>query len=441
MIDQTLATERDAVALCAQGIDKFVHWRADAMQSIDAAIAADDSYATPRIVKAWMLHGAGDAALAESIGTLIDEVQQRLPAPVSRDHQLLSALKFASGGNREAGAAILAQWLENNPTDSLMHLLLQEEYFWMGQFEHMRNVTERAAPAWLDDTDGYGAFLSLRSFANEEAGYLDSAERFGRMAVEIDPTDVWGAHAVAHVLLMKGEMRSGIEWLKSLCGQWQQANQMRHHLWWHMCLFLLEVGRYEQVLQLLTTEVRDPDSALVVAAPAATIDITNVASLLMRLELYGVDVGDHWHVLGDICAGRVANHGSAFSNTHDMMVLAATGQYRKANELLASMREQVLSQSGSLALSYSVVGIPVCEAVLAHRRKDYQRVIDVLGAVRGDLALMGASHAQRDVYYHLLVDAARKLGRSDLQGVYLDDIALLGFSNVSHRAAYAGACV
>ena len=235
---------------------------------------------------------------------------------------------------------------------------------------------------------------------------------------------------------MKGDMRNGVDWLETLSGNWGQANQLRHHLWWHVCLFLLELNQHDRILQLLTSEIRNPDSALVQAAPAAAIDIQNFASLLLRLELYGVDVGDHWQTLADICANRVHNHGNAFCNIHDAMVLAATGQFDKLDELIASMRSQYREDSGSVALAYNAAGIPACEAMRAHRKGDYEAVLRLLGGTRHDFILLGASHAQRDVLFHVLVHAARQLDRGELVQVFVRDIERAGFCAVPQRAAY-----
>jgi len=49
---------------------------------------------------------------------------------------------------------------------------------------------------------------------------------------------------------------------------------------------------------------------------------------------------------------------------------------------------------------------------------------------------MGASHAQRDVFYHMSVQAAEVEGREDLRAVFIRDIGRLGFSDVPNRAAY-----
>ena len=442
MIDHTALTpsgSHAAIEACTTGIRRFVRFKADAMTHIDTAIAADGEYALAKLVKAWMLLGGRDAIYHEAVSGLIVEVEQclsGLPAVDKREKGLLEALKLSHSGRGIEAVTVLETLLDQLPCDLLVHQIIHEELFWLGRADWMRAITERAAPAWDKGSDDYGPFLSLRAFASEEAGELEVAERFGREAVEIDPTDIWGTHAVAHVHMMRGDIKIGINWLEALAPQWSEANQMRHHNWWHLCLLLLETGEHERILELLTSEVRPPNSPLVLASPAASIDIQDVASVLLRLELLGVDVGNHWDVLAPICVGRVNNHGNAFGNVHDMMVLMATGQLAEADALLVNMRQRYLGQDGSVALSYNAVAIPVCEGLLAYWRGDYKGVLQWLGAVRHDLSLMGASHAQRDVFYQLLVYAARKAGRTDLQAVFTREVARIGFFGVEDRVAY-----
>ena len=357
------------------------------------------------------------------------------------EYRLLAALESMCDGNRLHGINQLAALCAQYPDNAYLQVVAQEETFWLGDAELMRHIVERASPHWSDTHPDYGPYLSLRAFANEEAGYYDAAERYGREAVEIDPADVWGAHAVAHVLLMKGEVNNGIEWLDNLSPNWALANQMQHHLWWHYCLFLFETHDHDRILELLHSKIRNPQSPLIKAAPTATIDNNNYASLLMRLELYGVDVAPLWQTLAGICANRTSNHASVFSNIHDMMVLAASEQYQQAQELLSNLcaRFSDPGLTGSIAEAYRQVGIPVCKAILAHRKKDYLQVIELLGGVRHQLHLMGASPAQRDVFYHLLVDAARREHCNDLEQQYINDISRLGFCDVPARAAYTKA--
>ena len=425
-----------AIEQCLTGIARSVRCHSDSMDYIDSAIAADNSYALARLIKAWMLHSGRESTVANDVSQLIVDVEERLPSDIGYESQLLSALKLSTAGKSIESATILEHMLLDTPTDIYLHKIVQDEIFWLGKAQWMRDITERAAPFWNENSADYGAFLSYRAFANEEAGHYAAAERYGRAALEIDPSDIWGAHAVAHTLLMKGDIKRGVELLEELSVHWGHGNQMRHHLWWHVCLFLLELGEHERILELLTLKVRNPDSQLVKASPAAPIDIQNYASLLLRLELYGVDVSAHWHTLSEVCACRVNNHGNAFGNVHDMMVLTATGQFDKADELILSMRTQYANNQGSVALAYNAVGIPTCLALIAHRKNHPTAVLELLGGVRHDLSLMGGSHAQRDVFYHLLVHTAQQVNRSDLSTIYKRDIERLGFCDVPSRAAY-----
>ena len=80
----------------------------------------------------------------------------------------------------------------------------------------------------------------------------------GRDAVERDPTNGWGAHAVAHVMEMQGRHEDGIAWLDGLKDHWAELNNFVHHLWWHRSLFHLLRGEFGTVLEIY--DPRHPQS-------------------------------------------------------------------------------------------------------------------------------------------------------------------------------------
>ena len=428
-----------ALEACNAGIEGYIHWRSDATGHLDAAISADPDFALPKIVKAWALCMGRSAAYAKKIDALAEQANGCLAKDDPREVAYLRALRAAASGRGIEAATELEALLERFPHDLLAHRLVQFELFWNGRAEWMLDIVERSAPRWDGNIAGFGAFCAVRAFSNEEAGRHTEAEKFGRLAVELNDADVWGAHAVAHVLVMQRRIDEGVQWLQGLCQNWGEANQLKHHLWWHLCLFLLERGEHAEILNLLTTQIRNPDSPLVKAVPDATIDIQNVASILLRLELRGVDVGKHWSMVADVCKGRVRDHANAFSNAHDMMVLAALGADDEAKQLVQSIQLFTESGDGSLALAYRAAGLAVCKAVLAHRRGEYENVVALLAPVRHDLPLIGGSHAQRDVFYQLLIDAARRIGKHDLVRLLLRDVARIGFNGVSERTLYRDA--
>jgi hypothetical protein len=60
------------------------------------------------------------------------------------------------------------------------------------------------------------------------------------------------------------------------------------------------------------------------------------------------------------------------------------------------------------------VAIPVAEAMLAYARGDYGAAVDRLVASRYCWPVVGASHAQRDLFSLLLIAAVEKSGRPTL---------------------------
>ena len=159
---------------------------------------------------------------------------------------------------------------------------------------------------------------------------------------------------------------------------------------------------------------------------------------MQRLELRGVDVGDRWDTIADICAGRVADHANPFSSAHDAMALAAVGRFDLVDALVDHM-QRYGEGHGVVGAVTRTVAAPVAEAMAAHRRGEYDRVVDLMWPVRRDLHQIGGSHAQRDVFFQVLVDAAMRAGRKTETRILLQDIAGIGFAGVGERSLYSDA--
>ena len=154
----------------------------------------------------------------------------------------------------------------------------------------MRDSIARVLPAWPTDHDFHGYLLGMHAFGLEESGDYRAAETAGRRAVERNPADTWAVHAVAHVLEMEGRQLEGIAWLRGLEPHWTTAPALAVHQWWHLALFLIEQGRFEEVLAIYDSHVRGTPSG-------ALLDLVDAAALLWRLQLAGIDVGARWEGL------------------------------------------------------------------------------------------------------------------------------------------------
>lgn len=422
----------------AQGIDSFNRWRIDAMPHIEAAIEADPNCAMAHILKGLALVTGRNNRMAPAIADCLRQAQTQVDRLSWREQQYCQVLAAIALHRIHDGVVILETILNRHPTDLLAHRLAQQELFWTGEVRWMRDIAARAFPHWSSESADYGWFLSVYAFSHEEAGDYAAAERAGREAVVRDPSDCWGAHAIAHVLEMQGRHREGAAWLEGLSGNWEGVIQIVHHLWWHLCLFLLEQKQHERILELLDNKVYSLNDPLVQAVPDAYIDIQNVASLLLRLELLGVEVGDRWQIITDVSQQRIANHPSPFTSAHAAMALAASGRLAEADELVKSMHDFVAAGNGSLGPRVEAAAIPAAKAAIAHRRGDYESVVQTLMPARRDLWRMGGSHAQRDIFIQILADACRHLNDKDHLDILLAENASIGFAQVNERTFYAG---
>jgi hypothetical protein len=100
-----------------------------------------------------------------------------------------------------------------------------------------------------------------------------------------------------------------------------------------------------------------------------------------------------------------------FASIHHMLSLAGAGRDEAAETLLRSLRLQAQRLQGTQPAILGEIGIPLAEAVLAAKRRQHGRVVDLLFPLRHRIALIGGSNAQRDVLAQLLIDAAIAAGR------------------------------
>ena len=425
-----------AAAALDTAIYNFLHWKSALMPEIKSALEADPGFGLAHAVNGLVLHAARNVAYRPMIGESLAAARAAAAGMTPREKLYLAALDAAYRGEITESVSTYETILASHPTDLFAQRLAQMELFWIGEMRWSADISARVDHAWTGDLPGYGDYLSCRAFDLEEIHRYEEAEWLGRRAVELDPTDVWGTHAVAHVLIMQGRHEEGIAWLEGLKDNWAEANQMCLHLWWHRCLFHLERGETDAVLEIHDSWVRNRDLPLLQALPDLYIDLQNGASLLLRLELRGVSVGDRWEELAELTLARLEDHTSPFTSAHFAIILAATGRFAEAGSLLASMHAFAAEDAGTFGPRYRAAAIPAAEAAIAHRKGEHQQVVDLLLPCRRLLWQMGGSDAQRDLFFLILADSIKRLGRKDLLGIVLADIEAAGFTDPASRVGY-----
>jgi len=347
-----------------------------------------------------------------------------------REAQHLAALEAWLSGDMAAAAAYYDAILLDQPHDIVALKLAQYLHFYQGDAAAMRGSVARPFHAWSEAVPGYGYVLGLKAFALEETGDYAAAESTGREAVERNPGDIWAAHAVAHVMEMQDRPGEGAPWIDGLESHWAGCNNFAYHVYWHRCLFLLEQGRSDAVLAHYDTKVRGDLSE-------EYLDISNAVALLWRLEQRGVDVGGRWAELAEKSARLGEDHMLVFADAHFMMAAAAAGRPGEAERLLESLERFATGpgyQNGDTEADVAhEVGLPLCRAVLAHRRGRYGEAVDALLPHRAALNRIGGSRAQRDLFEQLLIDAAVKGGKPALARALLSERADVRRDNAWNR--------
>jgi tetratricopeptide (TPR) repeat protein len=387
----------------------YLTFRADTPDRLNAVLEADPDFALAHCMKGYFAMLAFKQAVVPVAVEEARTAQSLAAGATPRERSHIAALTAWSEGELDRAIATWESILRADPRDVVAFRLAHFVNFWLGRPQDMVDSVERVMPAWSEGIPGYTSILACRSFANEEAGNFSAAEPYGRRAIEIDPGDLWAAHAVAHVLEEQGRRSEGIEWLTTLAPNWEGAHNLQHHLWWHCALFKLELGDHAAVLELYDTRFRDLAAPLTVASPDVYIDVQNAASILFRLQRLGVDVGNRWEELADKAEARIGDCQSAFTLPHWLMALTATGRTAAAQRMIEAMRAYA-NGSGTVPPLVRDYVLPIAEAQLAHSAGRHAEAVALMRPAIDGMYQLGGSHAQQDVLEQLFVDAALKAG-------------------------------
>jgi len=364
----------------------------DTGEHLKATLIADPAMVMAHVLRGYFFLLMGSGPLKARVLKSLEAAAAAAEGATPREQAHVQALRHWLAD--DAGKAVAA-WeaiLAESPRDVLALRLAHHAYFYAGAAGDMRASLDRAAKAWDESVPGYGFVLGMRAFALEEQGELAAAEDTGRQAVGINPDDPWAVHAVAHVMETADRHGEGIAWIDDLQPYWSKANNFRYHLVWHRALLQLDRGETHAVLI-------EYDKSLWDAKSDEYLDLCNDVSLLLRLEMLGVDVGARWRPLAEKVAERTDEHILAFIDCHFVAALAGDGRLKAAREMVAGMH----AKGGAFE-----IGAAVGDALLAHRENDHRRAAKLLADARPDIVRMGGSHAQRDLFEMMLIDATVK---------------------------------
>ncbi len=318
----------------------------------------------------------------------------------ARERRFIRAVDAWAKGDVPGAIALHEEQALQHPRDLASLKLAHYHLFNTGDSPGMLRIALATLPAAGDVPYLHG----MIAFAWEQCHLLEEAEAAARKAIAMRRKEPWAHHALAHVMLTQGRVQEGHAFLQDVSVTWTGLNSfMVTHNWWHQALFALELDRHDEVLALYDGQVWG-------VVREYSQDQINAVSLLARLELTGVDVGDRWVDLASFLAARLDDQVLPFLDMQYLYGLARAGR-PEADTLMRNIELHASRAPPHATAAWQRVCVPASRGLLAHARGEYALAVDELGRALPRLTEIGGSHAQRDLFQQVHLDALVRSGR------------------------------
>jgi tetratricopeptide (TPR) repeat protein len=411
-----------AVAAYDRAIEHLIRFQTAVADAAAESAAADPGGVMGRVLGAYLAlmsteEGAVAAARA-ALGPADGDDSALLP----RERAHLAAARRWIAGDMAGAGALLGDISVRYPRDLLALFVGHQIDFFRGDAVNLRDRIGRALTAWGGQDPQSGFLYGMYAFGLEECNQYGQSAEAGQRAVQLNPDDVWGIHAVVHTYEMQGQVPAGVRFMRERRSDWSEGNFLNVHNSWHYALYLLQAGNavgalavYDQFLHHAGSE----DIAL---------ELLDATALLWRLWLEGTPAGDRWRPLAEAWARLLAPGFYPFNDMHAIMAFIGNGELGRAWEVVAAL-ERVVAAGGAATggaattgwAMTSAVGLPVCRSLAYFGAGQYEQVLGELLPIRTRIHEFGGSHAQRDAVERTLLEAAIRAGQMDLASALVSE--------------------
>jgi tetratricopeptide (TPR) repeat protein len=394
---ETTCASAAAVMAYDHTIDGYLLNRFNVSQRLKACLSEDPEFCMAHVLRGSFSMLSFNEKNVDFARSSLTQAQRFADTATRREQAHVEALSLWIDGDldrlMDAWGAIVQQW----PQDILAFRLHHFLGFWLGRPEAMLALAESVLPRYGRELPAYGTVLACRAFSHEECGSYTIAEHAAREALALDPSDIWAAHALAHVFEMQGRRVEGISFIEANEKNWDGGNNLLHHLWWHRGLYHIEREEFAETLALYDRKFRDLSSIMTTAMPDLYIDIQNAVSTLWRLERAGVDVGDRWIELADKAPPRIGDCRNPFTLPHWMLALTRTSRNAEAAHFIKGIEDAAAQAAPLLADTLSNAAVPICKAILAEAEGHSDAAVALMRPALATMHRLGGSHAQQDL--------------------------------------------
>lgn len=387
-----------------EGINDFIHgflsYQPKATNILAAADADPDcALANAYAALLWMFLEAPVAP--QKAAPYIARAQAAQDGITAREGMIIDAVAAWTQGDVPKLLEMCDQITTDHPRDMAVLKLAQYHLFNLGDATGMLRMALKALPDASDIAYAHG----MIAFGYEQCHLIPRAEEAARHAMTLQHDEAWAHHAIAHVMLTEGRIAEGAAFMESVAETWDGLNSfMRSHNWWHLALFYISLGRHDDVRKAYDTHVWG-------LAKDYSQDQVGATSLLARMEFAGVDVGDRWGDVADHVAARGADTVNPFLTLQYLYALARTGR-AEAGPLMHAIEARAQDTSQHDHIAWRDVALPAAQSIVAHSKGDWDTAISQMARALPRMSECGGSHAQRDLFEQIHLDALVKDGRA-----------------------------
>lgn len=422
-VDSPIA--RDAVGRYVDAVLRYsAHWE-NALE----ALAIEPGNVLVRVLAADFYLAKGNLAEAqEQLRQALRIEEEGLCPPSNREQVLSRAMRqWLLEGAPHSALETLLEALKQWPTDLFALKRAQLVAFVLGDYEAMLN----AARMCESECQQTPLFYGLLSFALEQNGEGELAEVAARRALELDSSDVWAQHCLAHTLYFGGRHEEGTAFLEAHAIDWDGCMSFMYtHNYFHLAIAHLALGHWDTVQRIFDEHVWPLEDPIPIADGRAfqrtdrmdEQDQLGALGLLLKYELYRGVYGDENPIASRWVSvlEHVVLPVRALDPLHDVFVVHALVRLGRLDEaetaVNTTMREYVEGQQDAtrrddLAMQW----LGYARGVLAAGRGDWDTasnlMMEALSAQGG--AAMGGSNEQREVLHEFLLLALEESGQLD----------------------------
>ncbi|CAN5861596.1 tetratricopeptide repeat protein [soil metagenome] len=331
--------------------------------------------------------------------TYLDRAKAEAERATPRERRYIAAIEAWAAGDIARAIALHAEQAREFPRDLASLKLGQYHCFNTGDCPGMLRLALTALPASADVPYMHG----MTAFGYEQCHLMREAEASARHAIAMCRKEPWAHHALGHVMLTEGRLTEGLVFMQDVSDTWTGLNSfMVTHNWWHVALFLIDLGRDAEALDVYDRQVWG-------VVKDYSQDQIGAVSLLARFELAGIDVGDRWADVADHLPGRLDDHVLPFLDLQYLYGLARADR-PEADTLLRNIEAFAPHAPASTRAAWQRVCVPAAMGLMAHARGDFVAAIEGLGLALPRLVEIGGSHAQRDLFEQVYLDALVRCG-------------------------------